>query len=112
MNALTQLNSIPKCQSDQLSKTLRLISLPGSNIQIDCFSGSVWITWPKAMERTLNRGDTFKISTRGKVCILAGSDAVILIFETGGIWHKIFKGFTQLPVKLFLWNPGNNPGDV
>ena len=95
----------------RLSKN-QLISLPGSNIQIDCFSGSVWITWPKAMERTLSRGDTLKISTRGKVCILAGSDAVILIFETGGVWHKIFRGFTQLPVKLFLWNPGNNPGDI
>ena len=94
----------------RLSKN-QLISIPGSNIQIDCFSGSIWITWPKAMERTLSRGDTLKISTRGKVCILACSDAVFLIFATGGIWHKIFSGLTQLPVKLLRWNPGNNPAD-
>ena len=92
----------------RLSKN-QVISVPGSNIQIDCFSGSIWTTWPKAMERTLSRGDTLKISIRGKVCIQACSDAVVLIFATGGIWHKIFKGFTQLPVKLFRWNPGNNP---
>lgn len=95
----------------RLSKN-QLISVPGSNIQIDCFSGSIWITWPKAMERTLSRGDTLKISTRGKVCILAFSDAAVQIFATGGIWHKLFKGFTQFPVKLFQWNPGNNLGDV
>jgi len=93
----------------RLSKN-QLISVPGSNIQIDCFSGSIWITWPKAMERTLSLGDTLKISTRGKVCILACSDAVVQIFATGGIWYKIFNWFTQLPVKLFRWNPGNNPG--
>jgi len=94
----------------KLSKN-QLISVPGGNMQIDCFSGSIWITWPKAMEKTLSRGDTLKISTRGKVCILACSDAVVLIFATSGIWHKMFKGFTQLPFKLLRWNPGNNPGD-
>lgn len=49
----------------RLSKN-QLISLPGSNIQIDCFSGSVWITWPKAMERTLSRGDTLKFQPGAK----------------------------------------------
>ena len=53
----------------------QLFSVRGKNIQIHCLYGDLWITWPKRGERILKSGQTFHISSRGKVCIVALSKA-------------------------------------
>jgi hypothetical protein len=53
----------------------QLFSVRGKHIKIHCLYGDLWITWPKRGERILKSGQTFLISSRGKVCIMALSNA-------------------------------------
>lgn len=53
----------------------QLFSVRGKHIQIHCLYGDLWITWPKRGERILKSGQTFVVSSRGKVCIMALSNA-------------------------------------
>jgi len=53
----------------------QLFSVRGKNIQITCLDGTLWVTWPKRGERILKGGQTFRISSKGKVCIMALSNA-------------------------------------
>jgi hypothetical protein len=75
-----------------LSKN-QLFSVRGKNIQIHCLYGDLWITWPKRGEKILKSGQTFRVSSRGKVCIMAISNAFFLMEK--GRWfaneqHLIF----------------------
>lgn len=53
----------------------QLFSVRGKYIQIHCFYGDLWITWPKKSETVLKGGHTLRISSKGKVCIMALSNA-------------------------------------
>jgi hypothetical protein len=53
----------------------QIFSVRGKNIQINCLYGALWVTWPKRGERILKGGQTFCVSSRGKVCIVALSNA-------------------------------------
>jgi len=53
----------------------QLFPVRGKNIQITCLYGTLWITWPKRGERILKGGQTFRVSSKGKVCIVALSNA-------------------------------------
>ncbi len=53
----------------------QLFSVIGKDIQIHCLYGALWITWPKRGERIFKGGETFRVSSRGKVCIVALSNA-------------------------------------
>ena len=57
----------------------QLFSVRGKNIQIHCLYGDLWITWPKRGERILKSGQTFRVSSRGKVCIMALSNALFRV---------------------------------
>lgn len=57
----------------------QVFSVRGKNIQIHCFYGALWITWPKRSEEILKGGQTFRVSSRGKVCIVALSNAFFQI---------------------------------
>ena len=57
----------------------QLFSIRGKNIQIQCLYGDLWITWPNRGERILKGGQTFRVSSRGKVCIVALSNAFFQI---------------------------------
>jgi hypothetical protein len=51
----------------------------GRNIKIHCLYGDLWITWPKRGEITLKSGETVFISTMGKMCIAALSNAIFIM---------------------------------
>ena len=53
----------------------QLFSVKGKNIQIKCLYGVLWITWPYNAERILKGGQTLRVSSKGKVCIMALSNA-------------------------------------
>jgi len=53
----------------------QLFSVRGKNIQINCLHGALWVTWPKRGEKILKSGQTFCVSSKGKVCIVALSNA-------------------------------------
>jgi len=57
----------------------QLFSVRGKHIQIHCLYGDLWITWPKRGERILKSGQTFVVSSRGKVCIMALSNALFRV---------------------------------
>ena len=57
----------------------QLFSVRGKHIQIHCLYGNLWITWPKRGERILKSGQTFRVSSKGKVCIVALSNAFFLM---------------------------------
>jgi hypothetical protein len=52
----------------------QLFSVKGKNVQINCLHGALWVTWPKRGERILKSGQTFCVSSKGKVCIVALSN--------------------------------------
>ena len=66
-------NSVEKA-TIKLSKN-QLYAVRRKNIEIHCLYGSLWVTWPNRGERILNGGQTFRVSSKGKVCIVAFSDA-------------------------------------
>lgn len=66
-------NSVEKA-TIKLSEN-QLFSVRGKNIQIHCLYGDLWVTWPNRGERILRDGQTFRVSSRGKVCIVALSNA-------------------------------------
>jgi hypothetical protein len=53
----------------------QVFSVRGKNVQISCLYGDLWITWPKRGETILKSGQTILVSTTGKICIAALSDA-------------------------------------
>jgi len=53
----------------------QLYSVRGKNIEIHCICGNLWITWQNRGERILKGGQTFRVPSRGKVCIVAFSNA-------------------------------------
>jgi hypothetical protein len=57
----------------------QLYSVRGKNIEIHCLYGNLWITWPNRGERILKGGQTFRVSSKGKVCIVALSNACFII---------------------------------
>jgi len=57
----------------------QIFSVRGKNIQINCSYGVLWVTWPKKGERILEGGQTFRVSSKGKVCIVALSNAFFLM---------------------------------
>ena len=71
---LTSLFNSVKKATIKLSRG-QLLSVRGKNIQIHCLYGDLWVTWPNRGERILNGGQTFRVSSRGKVCIVALSSA-------------------------------------
>jgi len=66
-------NSVEKA-TIKLSKD-QLYSVRGKNIEIHCLCGNLWVTWPNRGERILKVGQTFRVSSRGKVCLVALSNA-------------------------------------
>lgn len=67
-----------------LSKN-QLFSARGKNIQIDCLYGALWVTWPKRGEKIIKSGQTLRVSSKGKVCIVAFSKALFQIRKRR--WH-------------------------
>jgi hypothetical protein len=67
----------------------QLFSVKGKNIQIHCLYGTLWVTWPKRGERILKSGQTFRVSSKGKVCIVALSNALFLMKK--GRWYASAK---------------------
>jgi len=57
----------------------QLFSVRRKNIQINCLHGVLWVTWPNRGERILKGGQTFRVSSRGKICIVALSNALFQI---------------------------------
>jgi len=57
----------------------QLFSVRGKNIEIHCLYGNLWVTWPNKGERILKDGQTFRVPSRGKVCIMAFSNACLKI---------------------------------
>jgi len=57
----------------------QLFSVRGKNIEIHCLCGNLWVTWPNRGERILKGGQTFRVPSRGKVCIMAFSSACLRI---------------------------------
>ena len=66
-------NSVEKA-TIKLSEN-QLFSVRGKNIEIHCLYGDIWVTWPNRGERILNSGQTFRVSSKGKVCIMALSNS-------------------------------------
>jgi len=66
-------NSVEKA-TIKLSES-QLYPVRGKNIEIHCLYGNLWVTWPNRGERILNGGQTFRVSSKGKVCIVALSNA-------------------------------------
>ena len=66
-------NSVEKA-TIKLSKN-QLYTVRGKNIEIHCLYGNLWVTWPNRGERILKGGQTFRVSLKGKVCIVALSNA-------------------------------------
>lgn len=62
-------NSIIKLSKNQL------FSIRGKNIELRCLYGDLWITWPNGNERILKSGQSFQVSSKGKICIVALSNA-------------------------------------
>ena len=62
----------------KLSKN-QICSVRGKNIQINCSYGVLWVTWPKRGERILEGGQALRVSSKGKVCIVALSDTLFLM---------------------------------
>ena len=77
MKLTSLFNSVEKA-TIKLSER-QLLSVRGKNIQIHCLYGDLWVTWPNRGERILNGGQTCRVSSRGKVCIMALSSAHIKI---------------------------------
>ena len=77
MKLASLFNSVKKA-TIKLSER-QLLSVRGKNIQIHCLYGDLWVTWPNRGERILKGGQTFRVSSRGKVCIVALSNAYIKI---------------------------------
>jgi hypothetical protein len=73
MKLASLFNSVKKA-TIKLSER-QLLSVRGKNIQIHCLYGDLWVTWPNRGERILKGGQTFRVSSRGKVCIVALSSA-------------------------------------
>jgi len=57
----------------------QLFSVRGKNIEIHCLYGNLWVTWPNRGEQILKGGQTFRVPSRGKVCIMAFSNACLKI---------------------------------
>lgn len=57
----------------------QLFSVRRKNVQINCLNGVLWVTWPNRGERILKGGQTFYVSSRGKICIVALSNALFQI---------------------------------
>ncbi len=57
----------------------QLFPARGKNIQIACLYGTLWVPWPKRGERILKSGQTFRLSSKGNVCIVALSNALFLM---------------------------------
>jgi len=75
---LASLFNSPEKATIKLSEN-QLFSVRGKNIQIHCLYGDLWVTWPNRGERILKGGQTFDVSSRGKVCILALSNTFFLM---------------------------------
>jgi hypothetical protein len=59
----------------------QVISFRGRNIRIECVSGAIWITWPEGPDDILKSGQTLTISSTGKICIMAFSNALVRIWK-------------------------------
>ena len=77
MKLASLFNSVKKATIKLSEK--QLLSVRGKNIQIHCLYGDLWVTWPNRGERILKGGQTFRVSSRGKVCIVALSNAYFKI---------------------------------
>jgi hypothetical protein len=74
----------------------QLFSVRGKNIQIHCLYGVLWVTWPKRGERILKSGQTFRVSSRGKVCIVALANACFLIKKVKWFANEQHRGETRV----------------
>ena len=63
----------------------QLFSVKGKNIQIKCLYGVLWITWPHKTERILKSGQTLRVSSRGKICVVALSNAYFEMSKKNGL---------------------------
>jgi hypothetical protein len=72
----------------------QLFPVRGKNIQITCLYGVLWVTWPNRGERILKSGQTFRVSSRGKVCIVALSNAFFLMKKGRWFANKQYRGET------------------
>jgi hypothetical protein len=80
----------------KLSKN-QLFSVKGKNIQIHCLYGDLWITWPERGERILKSGQTFRVSSRGKICIVALSNTLFQMRRRK--WYRKLKVHQKLSSK-------------
>ena len=85
-----------RCFADKTISLMKnqIVSFRGKDVWINCSSGSLYITWPKCNERTLVQGDCIFIPERGKVCVIAFSDATFRIRQIRR-FYGVFKMLTM-----------------
>lgn|GEM_PF-2646618 len=74
-------------------KENKVTSIKRRYFSIRCLSGSLWITWPNGLEQFLTGGQIVSGKTRGKVCIMALSDATIQVKQKHISWYSAFWGW-------------------
>ncbi len=67
-----------------------LASLKGDNIIIRCIGGALLVTWPDGNEAALRPNQSVRISSKGKICILALEKSGVGIEKT---IREIFRFF-------------------
>lgn len=51
-------------------------------LNIQCFSGTLWITWPDGNEMVLKSGQNTEIYSSGSICVTCFSPAVVKTEQT------------------------------
>ena len=68
----------------------QVASLKGNRFQIKCLDGTIWVTWPNSGELILHRGETTFGRSKGKVCIMAFSNAIVEVEQKSLAWLTSF----------------------
>lgn len=82
-----------------LSKN-QVVSFKGKDIRVECVSGAIWVTWPEGPDEILKSGQSLTISSTGKICILAFSNALVRMWKKGRVPLSILQ-----PAERKRWIP-------
>lgn len=88
-------------EKSMLMKKGNIISLNSSEAMIRCLNGIVWITWPGSSDVILREGENTLISSKGKLCITALSEACINIKNERS--NTAMEDITVLLLKRVKW---------
>ena len=93
MKILRPLKNSPS-RNTQLTKN-EITSIRSKYFSIKCLSGSLWITGSNGLDQTLSDGQSVMGQSNGKVCLIALTDASILIKQKPMPWYSILWTWTQ-----------------